>query len=53
VINGKAALTPEMALRQEQWPPGPTAEAWLGLQMDNEHWQARRRRRPKAHWVAA
>ena len=53
VINGKAALTPEMALRLEQWLPGPTAETWLGLQMDYELWQASRKRRPRIARVAA
>jgi antitoxin HigA-1 len=47
MINGKAALTPEMALRLEAWLPGPTAETWLGMQMDYELWHASRKPRPK------
>ncbi len=53
IINGKAALTPEMALRLELWLAGPTAETWLGMQMDYDLWQASRKPRPKIYRVAA
>jgi addiction module HigA family antidote len=53
VINGRAAITPEMALRLELWIAGPTAETWLGMQMDYALWQASRKRRPKIQRVAA
>lgn len=33
VLNGKSAITPEMAVRLEQGIGG-TAERWLGLQME-------------------
>ena len=53
MINGKAALTPDMALRLEVWLAGPTAETWLGMQMDYDLWHASRKPRPKIHRVVA
>lgn len=45
VINGKAAISTELALRLEEWIGGPTADVWLGLQMDYDIWQARHKPR--------
>jgi len=53
IINGKAALTPELALRLEVWLAGPTAETWLGMQMDFDLWHASRKPRPRIHRAAA
>lgn len=47
VINGKAAISPEMALRLAQWVPGPSAETWLKMQLAYDLWQAEQRPRPK------
>lgn len=34
VINGKAAISAEMALRLEAWIDGPTAETWIRMQAE-------------------
>ena len=47
VVNGKAAISPEMALRLAQWVPGPSAETWLKMQLAYDLWQAEQRPRPK------
>jgi addiction module HigA family antidote len=47
VINGKAAISTDLALRLEDWMDGPTAEVWLGMQMDYEIWRERQKPRPK------
>lgn len=47
VINGKAAISTDLALRLEEWMDGPTAEVWLGMQMDYEIWRERQKPRPK------
>ena len=41
VINGKAAISPDMALRLMQWL-GVDAEQWLRLQTKYDLWQARK-----------
>lgn len=41
VINERASVSTEMAVRLEQWVGGPTAETWLGLQTDHDLWQLR------------
>lgn len=38
-INGRAAVTPELALRLAQWIPAPTAIMWLQMQADYDLWQ--------------
>lgn len=58
VLNGKAAISPEMALRLEQWlngpENGPSAESWLAEQLDYDLWQARHNRPlPKVERLAA
>ncbi|MFO1199357.1 MAG: HigA family addiction module antitoxin [Burkholderiaceae bacterium] len=45
VLNGRAAISPEMALRLESWlgrERGGDARAWLGQQMAYDLWQAER-----------
>jgi len=46
VLNGRAALSVDMALRIEQWlgvENGGRAELWAGLQTDHDLWKARHR----------
>lgn len=42
VLNGSAAVSPDMALRLEG-ALGTSAETWLAMQADFDLWQARRR----------
>jgi len=45
VLNGRAAISPAMALRIERWlgrNRGGAAEVWLGQQMAYDLWQARK-----------
>ena len=46
VLNGKAAISLDMALRLESWLDGPTAESWLRGQLAYDLWQAEQRKRP-------
>ena len=46
VINGKAAISAEMAIRLEAWISGPTAETWVRMQAEYDLWQARQKPRP-------
>nr|WP_150052026.1 HigA family addiction module antitoxin [Methylomonas rhizoryzae] len=34
VLNGRAAISADMAIRLEAWVNGPTAETWLCLQAE-------------------
>ena len=46
VLNGRAAISPEMALRIEAWlgrERGGRADLWLGQQADYDLWRARQR----------
>lgn len=46
--NGKAAVSPEMALRLERWlgvEHGGRASAWMAMQSNYELWHAERRAR--------
>jgi addiction module HigA family antidote len=46
VINGKSAISPDMALRIEKWlgiEGGGSADIWLSQQIKYDQWQARRR----------
>lgn len=46
VLNGRAAISPEMALRLEAWlgiENGGSADTWLGQQMAYDLWQARQK----------
>jgi addiction module HigA family antidote len=46
VVNGRAAVSAEMAIRLAQWLGG-SAESWLRMQAAYDLWQAEKRRRPK------
>ncbi|MEI8573967.1 HigA family addiction module antitoxin [Methylomonas sp. BW4-1] len=46
VINGKAAISAEMAIRLEAWTSGPAAETWVRMQAEYDLWQARQKPRP-------
>lgn len=46
VLNERAAITPDMALRLEQWISGLKAETWLRIQSDYDLWQAEQKGRP-------
>jgi addiction module HigA family antidote len=43
VLNGKAAISLDLALRLESWLDGPSAESWLKGQLAYDLWQARHR----------
>jgi hypothetical protein len=45
VINGKAAISTDLALKLEEWLDGPSAEVWLGMQLDHDLWKARNKPR--------
>ena len=50
VLNGRAAISPEMALRLEAWlgvKNGGRADLWLSQQAAYDLWQARKAGRPK------
>jgi addiction module HigA family antidote len=54
VINGKAAISPEMALRIEKWlgpKNGGRADIWLSQQAAYDLWQARKMGAPKVRPV--
>jgi addiction module HigA family antidote len=46
IINGRAAITADMALRLAAWL-GTTPESWLGMQAAFDLWQASQTGRPK------
>ena len=46
VVNGKAAISAEMAIRLEAWMNGPTAESWVRMQAEYDLWQARQKPQP-------
>lgn len=39
-INGRAAVTPELAIRLSKWISAPTAIMWLQMQADYDLWRA-------------
>ncbi|MDR1311614.1 MAG: HigA family addiction module antidote protein [Burkholderiaceae bacterium] len=43
VINGKAPITLDLALRLEAWLDGPSAESWLRGQLSYDLWHARQK----------
>lgn len=50
VLNGRAAISPEMALRLEAWlgsENGSSAELWIAQQAAYDLWQARSAGMPK------
>ncbi len=44
VLNGKAGVSIDLALRLESWLDGPTAESWLKGQLAYDLWQAEQHR---------
>lgn len=46
VLNGKAAISADMALRLAQWL-GTGPEVWVNMQATYNLWQARQKPRPK------
>ncbi len=50
VLNGRAAISPEMALRLEGWlgvKNGGRADLWISMQTGYDLWQARKAGAPK------
>lgn len=41
VLHGRAPISPDLALRFEQYLSGPTADVWLRMQTAHDLWQAR------------
>ncbi len=55
VLNCRAAISPEMALRIEAWlgvERGGEARLWLAEQASYDLWQARKSFKPKVHRAA-
>jgi len=48
IINGKAGISPDMALRLAAWLK-PSAESWLRMQVAYDLWQAEQKSRPEIH----
>lgn len=49
VLNGRAGISPEMALRLERWlgiEHGGRAGVWLGMQSAHDLWHAQRAAKP-------
>ena len=49
VLNGHAAISPEMALRIERWlgaEHGGRAQVWLGMQAAHDLWHAKKAAAP-------
>ncbi|WP_083385584.1 HigA family addiction module antitoxin [Methylomonas sp. LWB] len=46
ILNGKASISADMAIRLEAWMNGPTAEAWLRLQAKYDIWFKRKEFKP-------
>jgi addiction module HigA family antidote len=56
VLNGRAAISPDMALRLEAWlgdQRGGRAEVWLAQQMAYDIWHARQKPPPEIVRVPA
>lgn len=52
VLNGRAAVSADLALRLSDWLP-PSAESWLRMQAAHDLWRASRKRRPKVKRAVA
>jgi antitoxin HigA-1 len=52
VVNGKAAVSPELAIRLAALL-NVTARSWLTMQVEYDLWQLRNKRRPKIRRLAA
>jgi len=46
IINGKAGISPDMALRLAAWLDN-TPESWLNMQVAYDLWHAEQKQRPK------
>jgi addiction module HigA family antidote len=56
VLNGRAAISPEMALRLEAWlgvENGGRADLWVAQQAGYDLWQARKAGSPKVKRASA
>ena len=56
VLNGRAAISPEMALRLEGWlgvNNGGRADLWIAQQASYDLWQARKAGAPKVKRASA
>jgi addiction module HigA family antidote len=56
VLNGRAAISPEMALRLEAWlgvENGGRADLWVSQQAEYDLWQARKAGTPKVKRASA
>jgi antitoxin HigA-1 len=56
VLNGRAAISPQMALRLEKWlgtANGGDANLWLSQQMAFDLWEARKKKLPNIKPVTA
>ncbi|MBX3666096.1 MAG: HigA family addiction module antidote protein [Burkholderiales bacterium] len=56
VLNGRAGISPEMALRIEKWlgvENGGRADVWLAEQTAHDLWQARKAFKPKVKRATA
>jgi antitoxin HigA-1 len=56
VLNGRAAISPEMALRLEAWlgvENGGRADLWISQQAAYDLWQARKAGAPKVKRTSA
>ena len=56
VLNGRAAISPEMALRLEAWlglENGGRADLWISQQAAYDLWQARKAGAPKVKRASA
>ena len=56
VLNGRAAISPEMALRLEGWlgvKHGGRADLWIAQQASYDLWQARKAGAPKVKRASA
>lgn len=56
VLNGRAGISPEMALRLEQWlgvENGGRADLWLAQQAAYDLWQVRAKGLPRVERVVA
>lgn len=47
VINERAGITADLALRLEQWINGLRADTWLRMQADYDLWVAEQKGKPK------
>ena len=47
VLNGKAGISVDLALRLEAWLDGPSAESWLRGQLAYDLWHAERQGQTK------